>query len=356
MGLIGSIVIGFFALLGTPLFIVILAAAMLGFYLADIPLMVIAIEIYRLIDTPLLLALPLFTFAGYLLAESQLSSRLVRLTQVFLGWMPGGLAVVSFVTCAFFTAFTGASGVTIVAVGALLFPALVEAGYKEKFSLGLVTTSGSLGLLLAPSLPLILYGVIVQQMDIPNPFTIQELFLAGILPALLMIVLLTFYSLWSNRDVEIVKGEFSKADAISAIKDARWEIPMPFIVLGGIYSGFFAVSEAAAVTAFYVLVVEVFIHREVSIRALPGVIRDAMTMVGGILLILGVSLAFTNYLIDAEIPQLLFDWISTYVSDKNYVSNLAQYRTANFRCAVGYFLGAGHHDPVDRAGSAAFWH
>ena len=316
MGLIGSIVIGFFALLGTPLFIVILAAAMLGFYLADIPLMVIAIEIYRLIDTPLLLALPLFTFAGYLLAESQLSSRLVRLTQVFLGWMPGGLAVVSFVTCAFFTAFTGASGVTIVAVGALLFPALVEAGYKEKFSLGLVTTSGSLGLLLAPSLPLILYGVIVQQMDIPNPFTIQELFLAGILPALLMIVLLTFYSLWSNRDVEIVKGEFSKADAISAIKDARWEVPMPFIVLGGIYSGFFAVSEAAAVTAFYVLVVEVFIHREVSIRALPGVIRDAMTMVGGILLILGVSLAFTNYLIDAEIPQLLFDWISTYVSDK----------------------------------------
>ena len=316
MGLIGSIVIGFFALLGTPLFIVILAAAMLGFYLADIPLMVIAIEIYRLIDTPLLLALPLFTFAGYLLAESQLSSRLVRLTQVFLGWMPGGLAVVSFVTCAFFTAFTGASGVTIVAVGALLFPALVEAGYKEKFSLGLVTTSGSLGLLLAPSLPLILYGVIVQQMDIPNPFTIQELFLAGILPALLMIVLLTFYSLWSNRDVEIVKGEFSRTDAISAIKDARWEIPMPFIVLGGIYSGFFAVSEAAAVTAFYVLVVEVFIHREVSIRALPGVIRDAMTMVGGILLILGVSLAFTNYLIDAEIPQLLFDWISTYVSDK----------------------------------------
>ena len=316
MGLIGSIVIGFFALLGTPLFIVILAAAMLGFYLADIPLMVIAIEIYRLIDTPLLLALPVFTFAGYLLAESQLSSRLVRLTQVFLGWMPGGLAVVSFVTCAFFTAFTGASGVTIVAVGALLFPALVEAGYKEKFSLGLVTTSGSLGLLLAPSLPLILYGVIVQQMDIPNPFTIQELFLAGILPALLMIVLLTFYSLWSNRDVEIVKGEFSRADAISAIKDARWEIPMPFIVLGGIYSGFFAVSEAAAVTAFYVLVVEVFIHREVSIRALPGVIRDAMTMVGGILLILGVSLAFTNYLIDAEIPQLLFDWISTYVSDK----------------------------------------
>ncbi|MDA9298655.1 TRAP transporter large permease subunit, partial [Pseudomonadales bacterium] len=145
--------VGLAALLGAPLFVVILAGSMLGFYTAEIPLTVIPIEIYRLIDTPLLLALPLFTFAGYVLAESKLSFRLVHLTQVFLGWLPGGLAVVAFVTCAFFTAFTGASGVTIVAVGALLLPALVQAGYPEKFSLGLVTTSGSLGLLLAPSLP-----------------------------------------------------------------------------------------------------------------------------------------------------------------------------------------------------------
>ncbi|MGB1686137.1 MAG: TRAP transporter large permease subunit, partial [Pseudomonadales bacterium] len=191
MGALGSAVIAVIALLGAPLFIVILAAAMLGFYLAEIPLTVIAIEIYRIVDTPLLLALPLFTLSGYVLAESKLSSRLVSVTRAFLGWMPGGLAVVSYVVCAFFTAFTGASGVTIVAVGALLLPALVEGGYRERFSLGLVTTSGSLGLLLAPSLPLILYGVIVQQMDLPNPFTLQELFIAGILPALLMVVLLT---------------------------------------------------------------------------------------------------------------------------------------------------------------------
>lgn len=316
MNTILSILVGFVALLGAPLFVVILAAAMLGFYSADIPLTVIAIEIYRLIDTPLLLALPLFTFAGYVLAESQLSTRLVNLTQVFLGWLPGGLAVVAFVTCAFFTAFTGASGVTIVAVGALLFPALVEAGYPEKFSLGLVTTSGSLGLLLAPSLPLILYGVIVQQMNLPQPFTIQELFIAGILPALLMIVLLTGYSIWSTRGAAIVKGDYTRSDAFAAVKAARWEIPMPVLVLGGIYSGFFAVSEAAAVTAFYVLLVEVFIHREVKVRALPGIIRESMVMVGGILLILGVSLAFTNFLIDAEIPQRLFEWIQTYVSNK----------------------------------------
>ncbi|MEX0942422.1 MAG: TRAP transporter large permease subunit [Pseudomonadales bacterium] len=311
-----SFIVLLFAVLGAPLFVVILGAGMIGFYFAEIPLTVIPIEIYRLVDTPLLLALPLFTFAGYLLAESNLSTRLVRLTQVFLGWMPGGLSVVAFVTCAFFTAFTGASGVTIVAVGALLFPALVEAGYKEKFSLGLVTTSGSLGLLLAPSLPLILYGVIVQQMDLPDPFTIQELFIAGLLPALLMIVLLTAYSIWSNRHNPIARGQFTRVDAIAALSAARWEIPLPIIVLGGIYSGFFAVSEAAAVTVIYVLVVEVFIHGEVRVRDLPRVIRDSMVMVGGILLILGVSLAFTNFLIDVEIPQLLFEWISGFVSGK----------------------------------------
>ena len=316
MNAVMSAVLVLIALLGAPLFVVILAASMLGFMSADIDLMVITIEIYRLVEAPLLLALPLFTFAGYVLAESRLSFRLVRITQVFLGWLPGGLAVVAFVTCAFFTAFTGASGVTIVAVGALLFPALVQSGYKERFSLGLVTTSGSLGLLLAPSLPLILYGVIVQQMNLPNPFSIQELFIAGILPALLMIVLLTGYAIWSHRGIKIERGTYTRADAVDAIKSARWEIPLPFIILGGIYSGYFAVSEAAAVTAFYVLLVEVVIHREVKYSELPRIVRESMIMVGGILLILGVSLAFTNFLIDAEVPQLLFEWIQTYVDSK----------------------------------------
>ncbi len=316
MSSIASILLALVALLGAPLFVVILAAAMVGFYFSEIPLTVIPIEIYRLVDTPLLLALPLFTFTGYVLAESNLSSRLVRLTRVFLGWMPGGLAVVAFVTCAFFTAFTGASGVTIVALGALLYPSLVESGYGEKFSLGLVTTSGSLGLLLAPSLPLILYGVIVQQMDLPNPFSIQDLFIAGIVPAILMIVLLTLYSIWSNRHAPVMRGRFNRAEALAALMDAKWEIPLPFLVLGGIYSGYFAVSEAAAVTAFYVLLAEVVIQREVRFRDLPRIIRDSMVMVGGILLILGVSLAFTNFLIDAEVPQMLFGWISEYVSNK----------------------------------------
>ncbi|MBL6692131.1 MAG: TRAP transporter large permease subunit [Pseudomonadales bacterium] len=316
MGTLGSLLIGVLALIGMPLFVVILAAAMLGFWVSEIPLTVIPIEVYRLVDTPLLLALPLFTFSGYILAESKLSTRLVKVTSAFLGWMPGGLAVVAYVTCAFFTAFTGASGVTIVAVGALLLPALVEGGYRERFSLGLVTTSGSLGLLLAPSLPLILYGVIVQQMDLPNPFTIQELFIAGILPALLMVVLLTIYSVWTSRHDNLQSEPFDRKVAWQALVEMKWEIPLPIIVLGGIYSGFFAVSEAAAVTAFYVLLVEVFIHREVPVKELPRIIREAMVMVGGILLILGVSLAFTNFLVDAEVPQALFEWISTFIESK----------------------------------------
>ncbi|HCC45788.1 MAG TPA: C4-dicarboxylate ABC transporter [Gammaproteobacteria bacterium] len=316
MGSLVSLLLTVIAFLGAPLFIVILAAAMLGFYVSDIPLTVITIEVYRLVDTPLLLALPLFTLSGYLLAESNLSSRLVRVTKSFLGWMPGGLAIVAYVTCAFFTAFTGASGVTIVAVGALLLPALVEGGYRERFSLGLVTTSGSLGLLLAPSLPLILYGVIVQQMDLPEPFTLQELFLAGVFPALLMITLLSAYSIWASPDAALQRQPFDREDAWQAITDMRWELPLPLIVLGGIYSGFFAVSEAAAVTAFYVLIVEVLIYREVPLLKLPRIIRDAMVMVGGILLILAVSLAFTNFLIDAEIPQFLIEKVGEFIESK----------------------------------------
>ena len=304
------------ALLGTPLFAVILAVAMLGFHYLDVSLSVIAIEVYRIADTPVLLALPLFTFAGYILAESRTSHRLVRLTRACLGWMPGGLAIVAFIACAFFTAFTGASGVTIVALGALLYPALIEAGYRDKFSIGLVTTSGSLGLLFPPSLPLILYAIIAQQMNVGAKVAISDLFLAGLLPGLLMVVLLSFWSLWENRQSPVECPLFSVQEAKSALREAVWEIPLPFFVLGGIYGGFFAVSEAAAATAMYVLVVEVFIYKEISLAKLPAIMRDSMVMVGGILLILGVSLASTNFLIDAEVPMRLFDIIQAHISSK----------------------------------------
>jgi len=305
-----------FAFLGAPLFSVIIAGAMLGFHTGDIDLSVMAIELYRIADTPILIALPLFTFAGYLLSRSRTSERLVRLTQALLGWIPGGLAIVAFVVCAVFTALTGASGVTIVAMGALLYPALKQAGYRDKFSLGLVTTSGSLGLLLPPSLPLILYGVIAQQMDAGQAVSIEKLFIAGILPAILMVVLLSVWSIWENRKNPVPLTRFTLKNVLAALRESVWEIPLPVFVFSGVYSGVFAVSEAAAVTAMYVLVIEVLVYREVKLSDLPGIIRESMIMVGGILLILGVCLAFTNFLIDAEVPMKIFNICKIFIGSK----------------------------------------
>jgi C4-dicarboxylate transporter DctM subunit len=304
------------ALLGAPLFALIVASALLGFYRAEIDLSVVAIEIYRLSEMPALLAIPLFTFAGYLLGESQAPDRLVRLTHALLGWARGGLAIVSLASCAFFTAFTGASGVTIVALGALLYPALVRARYPERFSLGLVTTSGSLGLLFAPALPLILYGVVAQQMDLTTPVRIDDLFAAGLLPGLLMIFALSAYSVWTRRGAEQSGAAVSWPEARAALRESIWEIPLPFLVLGGIYGGVFALSEAAAVTAFYVMVVEVGIRREISLAKLPEVMRESMVLVGAILIILGVSLASTNYMIDAEVPMRLFESIRAQIDSR----------------------------------------
>ena len=297
------------ALLGAPLFAVIAASAMLGFTREGIDLQAIAIEFYGIAEMPILLAIPLFTFAGYLLSESGAPRRLVRLTQALLGWMPAGLAIVSLAACAFFTAFTGASGVTIIALGALLFPALQQAGYPEKFNLGLITSAGSLGLLFAPSLPLILYGIVAE-------IAVEDLFLAGVLPGFLMLLMLSGYSVWKNRALRVPLSDFSWKEAGAAIREAAWEIPLPIVVLGGIYSGYFAISEAAAVTALYVLIVDVVILREIPLRKLPDVMRESMVLVGGILIILGMSLASTNYMIDAGVPQKLLEYVSLLVTSQ----------------------------------------
>ncbi len=302
------------ALLGAPLFAVIAAGALLAFHGEGVDLQILAIEFFRLAEMPVLLAIPLFTLAGYVLSESRAPQRLVRLSQAILGWFPGGLALVALAACALFTAFTGASGVTIVALGALLVPALRQAGYGENFSLGLVTTSGSLGLLFAPALPLILYAVIVQQLGIGAEVTVDNLFLAGIFPGLLMLTLLGAWSVWNSRHMRLAR--FSWREAAGAVTGAAWELPLPFVVLGGIYSGYFAVSEAAAVTALYVLVVEVAILREIPFSELPRVMRDSMVLVGGIFVILGVSLASTTYLIETGVPMRLFETLGQYVDSR----------------------------------------
>ena len=309
----GIALVGLMALLGAPLFAVVLAAAMLGLLAEGVDLSAAAIALYDITDKPLLVALPFFTFAGYLMAEANSSQRLMALTRALFGWMPAGLAIVGFVACALFTALTGASGVTIVALGALLLPMLRSSGYSERYSLGLVTTSGSLGLLIVPSVPLILYGIIAQRMDVGERFTIQQLFIAGLGPALLMVVLLSVWTVW--RHGYVPRTKFDSTALRAALRAARWELPLPFVVLGGIYSGYFAISEAAAMTAVYVLVAEVGVYREVSLRALAGVVRRSMVMVGSILLILGVALAFTNFLVDAEVPQRLFELMQAHVSN-----------------------------------------
>lgn len=310
--LVVGIVLLLLALYGTPLFVIISAIALLAFHLADIDSSAVIIELYRLASQPVLLAIPLFTFAGYMLAESNTPKRLVRLSQALLGWIPGGLAIVVLVSCSIFTAFTGASGVTIIALGGLLFPVLLHENYPEKFSLGLLTASGNLGLLFPPSLPIILYGLVSQT-------SIDRLFVAGILPGLLMVVLLSLYSIFFVKRHATVKKRkpVSGTEVFQSIKEAAWEIPLPVIILGGIYGGFFTATEAAAITAFYVFVVEVFIYRDISIKNdLRRVIRDSMVLVGGILVILAAALGLANYMIDAEIPNRILETLQVYITSK----------------------------------------
>ncbi len=294
------------ALAGMPLFAVIASVALLGFHAAGYDLIAVAVEYYRLGDMPGLIAIPLFTLAGYVLSECGAPKRLVRLSEALLGWLPGGLAIVALVTCAFFTAFTGASGMTIVAIGALLYPTLRAAGYPQRYSLGLVTSSGSLGLLFPPSLPLIVFGFVAGQLATEIPVTMEALFLAGLLPGLLMIAILSLHALWIGRGIPRSRTHIDAREVWAALKDARWEIPLPFLVLGGIYSGVFAASEAAAVTALYVLVTTVLIRREIAFAKIPGVMSEAMRLVGAILIILGAAMAMSNWLVDQEVPGRLF--------------------------------------------------
>jgi tripartite ATP-independent transporter DctM subunit len=264
------------------------------------------IELYKLAHTPMLVALPLFALAGYILAESKAPDRLVRLSDALLGWLPGGLAVIALIVSAIFTALTGATGLTIIALGGLLFPALKTQKYPEQFSLGLLTTSGTLGLLFPPSLPLILYGVVSQT-------SIDQLFLAGIVPGLVMVFLLALYSSWKGFQAQVVRPPFSFPALGRALRESVWEIPLPLVVLGGIYSGMVAISEAAVLTVLYVLIIEVVIYKDIRFKDLFPVFVKSSILVGGILIILGVSFGLTNTLINEEIPMRLLDFLKSHV-------------------------------------------
>lgn len=305
------IIIFFLALLliGVPIFVIISGLTLYLLFSSQIDISALIIEMHRMATTPVLVAIPLFTFAGYLLSASGAPQRLIRLSNAFLGWLPGGLSVIALITCAVFTTLTGATGLTIIALGGILLPAMMQGRYSEKFSLGLLTTSGTLGLLFPPSLPLIIYAIVAK-------VRIDHLFIAGLLPGLLLVLLLSAFCVYKSVRTDVPKTRFQFKELVGATRQILWELPLPFVVLGGIYSGYFAVSEAAAITAVYVFIAEVVIYRDIRIRQLPEIMKKSMILVGGILIILGAAMGLTNYLVDAEIPMRLLDFFKANIESR----------------------------------------
>lgn len=325
VGIIGA-AIGLLALLGTPLFVVIAAITCLGWYLeaqlkTDVGFFTrpgegagLATDVFiswlkPMGDSPLFIAIPLFTFAGALMGESKTPTRLINLCRALLGWLPGGLALVTIVTCAFFTAFTGGSGVTIIALGGLLFPILLREKYPERFTLGLLTTCGSLGLLFPPSLPVIVYGLVAR-------VDVGRLFQAALVPGLVVCGILFLTAFVQAIRAGVPRHPFDARALGTSIMGAAWELPLPVIVIGGIYGGFVTAAEASAVTAFYVLVITVVVHRDISLRALPGIIRKSAVLVGAILMIIGTALGFTSWLTTEQVPQKILELMQSRIDDQ----------------------------------------
>jgi tripartite ATP-independent transporter DctM subunit len=324
------ILILLFLFFGAPIFVVVSGLTLFLLFSGQIDSSAMIIEMHRMASTPVLVAIPLFTFAGYLLSESGATKRLVRLSDSILGWLPGGLSIIALITCATFTALTGATGLTIIALGGILFPAMLRSRYPEKFSLGLLTTSGTLGLLFPPSLPLIIYAIVAK-------VGINQLFLAGILPGTLLVILLSAFSVQKAISAEVPRTGFSWSVALRALREAIWELPLPLVVLGGIYSGYFAVSEAAAITAAYVLLVEVVIYRDIKWRDLPLIMRKSMTLVGGILIILGAALGLTNYLIDEQVPMKMLDFFKAHIVSPYIFLIVLNFFLLAVGCTMGIF-------------------
>jgi tripartite ATP-independent transporter DctM subunit len=295
------------AVLGAPIFALLGGAGVLLNLVTGATPIFMLISTYELTVSPTLPAIPLFTLAGFLLAEGRSSERLLRVFRAWFGWMPGGTAVVCALVCSFFTVFTGGSGVTILALGGLLFPALLKDGYRERFSIGLLTASGSLGLLLPPALPLILYAVVAEQ-------PMEDLFLGGLLPGVLMTALVAAWGVREGRKFVTSRPAFTINEAVAAAWHGKWELAMPIIVLGSMFGLGSTPVEASAVTALYALLVQTVVHRELSFRRdFVRVFTECLTIVGGVLIILSVAVGFTDYLIIAQVPGALLEWTQAYV-------------------------------------------
>jgi tripartite ATP-independent transporter DctM subunit len=296
-------------MMGAPIFVVIASLTAVLYTSSGIDLSAIVIEMHRMATTPILVAIPLFTFAGYCLSESGAPRRLIRLSDALLGWLPGGLSIIALLTCAVFTALTGATGLTIIAIGGLLLPAMLKGNYPQPFSLGLLTTSGTLGLLFPPSLPLIIYAIV-------SGVRIDQLFIAGIVPGIVLVAMLSVYCVVRAIGARVPRTAFQPVEILRAVREGIWELPLPFIVLGGIYSGYFAVSEAAAITAVYVLCIETLIYRDIPWSRVPDIMKKSMVLVGTIFIIFGAAMSLTNFLIDEMIPMRLLDFFQQQIENR----------------------------------------
>jgi tripartite ATP-independent transporter DctM subunit len=310
---------------GAPVFTAIGGAALILFWGDQSPIATIPLKHYSLVTNPSLPTIPLFTLAGYLLAESGASRRLVRVFQAWFGSLRGGPAIVTALVCAFFTSFTGASGVTILALGGLLMPVLRAANYSERDALGLLTGAGSLGLLFPPCLPVILYSIVastaIAQLGAANAgasgVTMEKMFLGGLGPGVLMVVLTAWWGIRRQPKEYPDRPVFDPAEARRAIWEAKWELLLPLVAMGALFGGFATPVEAAAVTAGYALLVTTVIHRDLHpFKGLPPVITECGLLVGGVLLILGVALGFTHYLIDAQVPDRMVEWSTHAIKSK----------------------------------------
>jgi tripartite ATP-independent transporter DctM subunit len=298
------------ALFGLPLFTVLGAGSLLYAQQSELDPALLIIELNRLATSPNLTAIPLFTLAGVVLAAGGAPQRLIRLFNALLGWLPGGLGIVAIVACAFFTSFSGASGVTILALGGLLFPVLMKVKYPERFTLGLLTTSGSLGLLFPPSLAILLYGIVAG-------VNIDDLFLAGIVPGLVLLVMLGIYAASTGASFGVHRHTFAWHVALRAVRGAVGDILLPFLIVVGIFGGYVTVSEAAACTALYVLLLEIVVHKSISLRQqLLTLLGDTSVLVGSILIILGIAMGLTNLLIDAQLPMHLLAWMENSIDSQ----------------------------------------
>ena len=306
----GLLVVFVAAALGAPIFAILGGAAVLLFMSDGVTPATVLIETYSLSVSPTLPAIPLFTLAGFILAEGHASARLLRVFRAWFGWIPGGTAVVCAILCTFFTAFTGGSGVTILAVGGVLFPALLKEGYRDQFSLGLLTTSGSLGLLLPPSLPLILYAVVAQ---IP----IEDLFIGGLLPGILLTAMIAAWGVREGMLFATARHPFRRNEALASLWAAKWELATPVVVIISMFSGLATAVEAAALTACYALLIQAVVHRDLSIRRdLIRVFIECVVVIGGVLVILGVAVGLTNYLVGVQLPAKLVSWVQAHIESK----------------------------------------